>query len=117
MPISVVNAASGGLESAVKNGEFLIFYSSHDENGKLWCPDCVAVEELVQATFAPEDAPTASIVYVGQRHEWKSPSNVFRGEPWRIQSIPTIIRVRNSKEDARLVDTEIKDQLTLFIQG
>jgi hypothetical protein len=45
MPISVVNAASGGLESAVKNGEFLIFYSSHDENGKLWCPvlSCILV--------------------------------------------------------------------------
>jgi hypothetical protein len=26
---------------------------------------------------------------------WKAPSNPFRGEPWHVKSIPTIIKVRD----------------------
>jgi hypothetical protein len=110
MPLSVTDATD---TNALKE-KFLIFYSSYDENGKLWCPDCIAVQDLIQATFAPDDAPEASIVYVGQKAEWKTPSNIFRSEPWRIQCIPTIVRVR---DDARLVDTQIKEHLSSFIRG
>lgn len=78
--------------------QFLIFYASRDEEGKLWCPvraqfesrlfvrsrsdntlqDCVAVDKLIQGTFGPADAPSALIVHVGQRAEWvMSTSTLF----------------------------------------
>ncbi|CDO73100.1 hypothetical protein BN946_scf185007.g154, partial [Trametes cinnabarina] len=75
--------------------DFLIFYSSRDESGKLWCPDCVAVENVVQATFGPPEGPSGVIVYVGQRPAWKTPSNPFRAAPWNVASIPTVIRTRD----------------------
>ncbi|THV07462.1 hypothetical protein K435DRAFT_833363 [Dendrothele bispora CBS 962.96] len=94
---------------------FLIFYSSV-VNGKLWCPDCQDVEELVKRTFEPEDAPPALIVYVGDRNTWKSPSNVFRKAPWSLSSIPTIIKMKDGKEEARLVESEISSKLESFIK-
>jgi len=104
MPLTVVADAS---ELHVPDTDtFLIFYSSRDEDGKLWCPDCVAVDGLVQEKFSPADGPSGLIVHVGQRDEWKTPSNTFRGEPWKIQYIPTIIRIRDGKDDVRLVDSD-----------
>ncbi|KIP11094.1 hypothetical protein PHLGIDRAFT_60352, partial [Phlebiopsis gigantea 11061_1 CR5-6] len=73
--------------------DFVVFYSSRDEDGRLWCPDCRAVEDLVQRTFARADGPAALIVWVGQKPAWKSPSNAFRAQPWNVGSVPTVIRV------------------------
>ncbi|KAK7695021.1 hypothetical protein QCA50_002209 [Cerrena zonata] len=101
------------LESVKGASEkFLIFFSSRNEGGKLWCPDCVAVEELIERTFAPADAPDALLVYVGQKPEWKSPANVFRGPPFNVGSIPTIIRVHDG---ARLVDGDFHESLATFL--
>ncbi|KAJ7631243.1 hypothetical protein FB45DRAFT_561021 [Roridomyces roridus] len=36
--------------------DFLIFYSSIVDE-KMWCPDCRAVDDVVQQTFAAADAP------------------------------------------------------------
>ncbi|KAH9858329.1 hypothetical protein C2E23DRAFT_177243 [Lenzites betulinus] len=93
--------------------DFLIFYASRDANGRLWCPDCVAVENLVQQTFGPSDGPSGVLVYVGQRADWKSPSNAFRAGPWHLNSIPTIIRTRDG---ARLVEDEITERLAAFVR-
>ncbi|CCM00024.1 uncharacterized protein FIBRA_02050 [Fibroporia radiculosa] len=93
--------------------QFLVFYSSRDASGALWCPDCIAVDRLVQNTFGPSDGPSALIVYVGQKAEWKSPTNPFRGEPWKVESVPTIIRVQDG---ARLVDGDIARTLASFLQ-
>ncbi|KAI9056990.1 hypothetical protein FKP32DRAFT_1584431, partial [Trametes sanguinea] len=81
--------------------------------GKLWCPDCVAVEEVVRATFGPPDGPSGVIVYVGQKPVWKTPSNPFRAGPWNVSSIPTVIRTRDG---ARLVEGEISDRLPAFVR-
>ncbi|TFK41829.1 hypothetical protein BDQ12DRAFT_677228 [Crucibulum laeve] len=94
--------------------QFLVFYSSIVD-GKLWCPDCVAIEELVKTTFGP-DGPSALIVYVGDRSQWKSPSNIYRGEPWKLTSVPTIIKLKDGKEEARLVDDEIAPRLAAFVK-
>ncbi|KAA1468084.1 hypothetical protein DENSPDRAFT_833275 [Dentipellis sp. KUC8613] len=97
--------------------QFLVFYSSRDDAGRMWCPDCRDVEDLVERTFASADGPSALIIYVGQRNEWReTPSNTFRGEPWNVQSIPTIIRVTDSQEDSRLVENEIPEKLASFVQ-
>ncbi|CAL1694528.1 unnamed protein product [Somion occarium] len=92
--------------------KFLVFFSSRDETGRLWCPDCVAVEDFIQRTFEPSDAPSALIVYVGQKPEWKLPSSPFRGPPFNVGSIPTVIRV---DDGARLVDGEIQHGLASLL--
>ncbi|KAI8981139.1 hypothetical protein BD414DRAFT_491771 [Trametes punicea] len=93
--------------------DFLIFYSSRDGSGKLWCPDCVAVEHVVQQTFGPADGPSGLIVYVGQRLAWKDASNPYRAGPWNVNSIPTVIRTRDG---ARLVEGEISKHLAAFVR-
>ncbi|OBZ79111.1 Thioredoxin domain-containing protein 17 [Grifola frondosa] len=94
--------------------EYLVFYSSRDETGNLWCPDCVAVDDAIQQAFGPAEAPSALIVYVGQRAAWKSRSNVFRAAPWKVDSVPTIVRV---KDGERLVDSEIAHKLAAFVHA
>ncbi|KAG2156540.1 uncharacterized protein EDB93DRAFT_1127235 [Suillus bovinus] len=93
--------------------QFLIFYSSRMNWAAM---DCVEVDQTIQDTFGPEDGPSAVIVYVGQKHEWKTSSNVFRGEPWQVTSVPTIIKVEDSKVAGRL-DSEINTLLAAFIRG
>ncbi|KAF9074905.1 hypothetical protein BDP27DRAFT_1287038 [Rhodocollybia butyracea] len=117
MPLQVAdsNGAPPSLTKASES-EYLIFYSSI-VNGRLWCPDCIAVEELVKDTFSSDGSPSALIIYVGDRSTWKSPSNTLRGEPWRVQSVPTIMKVKNGKEVKRLVDSEITSGLTNFIKS
>ncbi|KAI0308274.1 hypothetical protein B0F90DRAFT_1621821 [Multifurca ochricompacta] len=86
---------------------FLIFYASRDESGRMWCPDCRVVEDLVERTFARADGPSALIIYVGQKPEWKTEANNFRAAPWCIQSIPTVVKLQDGKEIGRLVEGDI----------
>ncbi|KII93677.1 hypothetical protein PLICRDRAFT_100806 [Plicaturopsis crispa FD-325 SS-3] len=113
MPLRVADATV--TPEALKEAKetYLIFYSSPDSNGRLWCPDCRDVEGLVKGTFEPKDGPSGVIVYVGQKAEWKTPANAFRGEPWRVTGVPTIIKLRDV---ARLVDNEITSRLTSFVE-
>jgi len=119
--LSLPDSNSNTVEESValaqaSDADFLVFYSSIDPTTKeMWCPDCRRVEELVQTSFDRIGSPSALIVFVGQRGEWKqnTPASPFRGEPWRLDSIPTIVRRR---DDARLVDTDINTQnLAAFI--
>ncbi|KAF5385327.1 hypothetical protein D9615_001194 [Tricholomella constricta] len=108
---------------ALKNvpEQYLIFYSSIVD-GRSWCPvpissDCRDVEDLVRQTFGADESPSALIVYVGDRTEWKSPSSIFRAEPWNLTDIPTIIRLRNGAEEARLVEKDIAGGLAEFVKA
>ncbi|RDX51902.1 hypothetical protein OH76DRAFT_1346010 [Lentinus brumalis] len=93
--------------------EYLIFFSSRDESGKPWCPDCRAIEGLLEEAFGPAESPSAMILYVGQRSAWKTPANPYRAPPWSVQSVPTIVRTRDG---ARLADEEISQHLDSFIR-
>jgi len=74
--------------------------------------DCRDVEDLVARTFSPADGPSGLIIYVGQRPEWKTEENIFRSAPWRIQSIPTIVKLKDAVETGRLVEGEIISDLS-----
>jgi len=90
------------------DAEYLIFYSSIDPvSNKMWCPDCRNVENPVEQVFGQPGAPSALIVYVGQRSEWKDSANPFRVTPWNISSIPTIVRRKDL--DVRLVENAITE--------
>jgi hypothetical protein len=93
-------------EGVIEN--FVIFYASRDESGRMWCPDCRDVEDIIKRTFASaDDGPSGLIVYVGQKSEWKTEGSKFRLEPWRIQSIPTIVKLKDGVEVERLVEGDI----------
>ncbi|KAF5388580.1 hypothetical protein D9757_004724 [Collybiopsis confluens] len=115
MPLHAADSTTTTPESLCDASEqYLIFYSSI-VGLQMWCPDCRNVEDLVKRTFEGDDAPSALIVYTGDFPTWKSPSNVFRGRPWVIQSVPTIVKIQNGKEVERLVDSEITPGLARFV--
>ncbi|OCF34351.1 hypothetical protein I317_05528 [Kwoniella heveanensis CBS 569] len=95
---------------------FLVFYSNV-VNGQMWCPDCRDVEQVVKDTFDGADKPKAIIYWVGTIAEWRTPKNSARVD-WNVQSVPTILRIENGKETARLVEGEILDagRLAAFVQ-
>ncbi|EIN13884.1 hypothetical protein PUNSTDRAFT_36616, partial [Punctularia strigosozonata HHB-11173 SS5] len=72
---------------------YLIFYSSLNTEGDLWCPDCRAVQSIVKDVFSRESGPSGLIVYVGQRAEWKDANHPLRGSPWHVSEIPTVIKL------------------------
>ncbi|KAJ7459176.1 hypothetical protein B0H11DRAFT_2242743 [Mycena galericulata] len=102
---------------SVKDATFLIFYASIVD-GKMWCSDCRKVDGTVQKTFASPDGPSAVIIYVGDKPEWRAKDNVFRGEPFKITAVPTIIKLRESVEVGRLIENpeEINSKLSAFVQ-
>jgi len=116
MSESTLHSTSDMQDVENTSADYLVFYSSIDPNSnKMWCPDCRDVESLVEQVFRQPGAPSALIVYVGQRSGWKDSANPFRATPWKINSVPTIVR-RN--DGARLVENAITDEaLNEFISG
>ncbi|KAI0285389.1 hypothetical protein BGY98DRAFT_945669 [Russula aff. rugulosa BPL654] len=116
MPLNTVPST---LELSSYEGikeDFVIFYSSRDESGRMWCPDCRDVEDIVARTFAPADGPSGLIIYVGQRPEWKAETNKFRSAPWRIESIPTIVKLKDGAEVGRLGEGEVISNLAAMVE-
>ncbi|XP_077995571.1 thioredoxin domain-containing protein 17-like [Glandiceps talaboti] len=90
---------------------YAYFSGSKGEDGKSWCPDCVAAEPVVEKHLpeAPEDAV---FIYcsVGGRAFWKDPNNRFRTHPeLQLKGVPTLLQVNTPK---RLVEGNLmKDDL------
>ncbi|KAF7303164.1 Thioredoxin domain-containing protein 17 [Mycena kentingensis (nom. inval.)] len=119
MPISDVPYDASVVPATLlqRPEEFLVFWSSRDENGRMWCPDCRRVEELVSRTFEGS-AASAAIVYVGDKPTWKAVTSVFRGQPFALTSIPTIVKIRGGDILGQLVDSDINEQsLQTFIEA
>ncbi|KAF9270706.1 hypothetical protein L218DRAFT_889388 [Marasmius fiardii PR-910] len=111
MPLSTTDSTGAELAKLVPSDGYLIFYSSI-VNGQLWCPDCRNIETLVKNSFSSPDAPSALIVYVGDRTAWRgNPPNPLRGEPWKVTGVPTIVKLKDGKEKARLVEAEVAPKL------
>ncbi|KZV70961.1 hypothetical protein PENSPDRAFT_684972 [Peniophora sp. CONT] len=119
MPIQTTENPANLSALSDVGAEFAIFYSSRDDQGRMWCPDCRDVEEQVQKTFEGANSPSASIIYVGQRAEWKAPAdNKFRKDPWKITGVPTILRLKDGKEVGRIVDPpDIQGSLSEFVKA
>ncbi|KAI9367995.1 hypothetical protein BJX61DRAFT_251323 [Aspergillus egyptiacus] len=96
---------------------FLSFHASPDPTtGKPWCPDVAAALPYLNEVFSAPQSPTVAYVNVGQRDEWKDPSNIYRTQ-WKLSCIPTLIRFErvdgNVQEVGRLVEGEIVDRAKL----
>ncbi|KAF2208194.1 hypothetical protein CERZMDRAFT_62239 [Cercospora zeae-maydis SCOH1-5] len=96
---------------------FIVFLASKDpQTQKPWCPDVVATLPTLEATFTGAKKPTVAFVEVGQRPEWRVPTNVFRTK-WNVHNVPTLVKYENLggeiKETGRLVEREILDDTKL----
>ncbi|ETS64669.1 hypothetical protein PaG_00615 [Moesziomyces aphidis] len=91
--------------------QYLIFFSSGNPP---WCPDCVDAQPAINHVFGT--SADAHLVLV-DRPDWKSPDNIFRTQ-CGIKCIPTITKMINGKEVARIEDAECKtiDSVAKFIQ-
>ncbi|KIO24183.1 hypothetical protein M407DRAFT_103175 [Tulasnella calospora MUT 4182] len=112
MPLTTAEdypSPSGSAASPAPSKTILIFYSSIVD-GKLWCPDCRAVDGLIKSTFDNEGTDWHGvIIYVGDRPTWRDSQNKFRKE-WGVSSIPTLIRLDSEgKEISRLVESAITE--------
>ncbi|KAJ7786599.1 hypothetical protein B0H16DRAFT_1491024 [Mycena metata] len=114
MPLNVADSAIKPAAVLDRPEEFVIFYSDVVD-GQMWCPDCRVVDEQVKQAFTAPNSPSAVIIYVGNKPDWKSSDNVFRGEPLKITEIPTIVKLKENKEVGRLMDAEIKTGLEKFV--
>ncbi|KAF5311936.1 hypothetical protein D9619_002584 [Psilocybe cf. subviscida] len=102
MPLYEADSSIDHINLWTVPDEYIIFYSSVVD-GQMWCPDCRRVDSLIKETFG-ESGPSALIVYTGNREQWKAKTNIWRQEAWNITSVPTIVRLKNGKEESRLVD-------------
>jgi hypothetical protein len=100
---------------------FLIFYSSIlPSTGKMWCPDCLDVQAIINATFSGTDTPEAIIYYVGQKQQWRADDNVARVE-WKVSGVPTVVKVdgTSGEEISRVTEVEIlvESKWRAFVDG
>ena len=71
---------------------YVVYFASGEPS---WCPDCRDALPALQTIFGADSAPTAYIVRVGERTEWKgNPQNKYRNEPYNIQGVPTVVKLQ-----------------------
>ncbi|KAH8763093.1 hypothetical protein F5883DRAFT_498583 [Diaporthe sp. PMI_573] len=94
---------------------FFITFTTSDlpETGQSWCPDVRAALPHLKTAFGAQGSPDMAFVEVGQRPEWRVPTNVFR-TIWNVHNVPTLVRYERVdgevKETGRLVEGEILDK-------
>ena len=107
------------LETEKSNYEkvFVLFMASIDpETGRSWCPDCREADPVVRSILdeKPYLSDSKSIfvtAYVGQRAEWKDASCPFRGEPFNVSCVPTLLRYNKNGPQTgdRLLEGDLVD--------
>ncbi|KAH7157642.1 hypothetical protein B0J13DRAFT_617719 [Dactylonectria estremocensis] len=90
---------------------YVVYFASGEPS---WCPDCRDAIPALKNVFGADSAPTAHIVRVGSFQEWRGPKkNKYRSAPYNIQGVPTVVRIENGKEVARLGDIESQQESAL----
>ncbi|KAF4962383.1 hypothetical protein FSARC_9549 [Fusarium sarcochroum] len=90
---------------------YVVYFASGEPS---WCPDCRDALPALNAVFGDNSAPTAHIVRVGSREEWKGNSkNKYRNAPYNIQGVPTVVKVKYGQDVGRLGDIESQNESDL----
>lgn len=105
-------AAFDRVVAAQGDALFLFFGSEDPGTGASWCPDCVTADPVLRATIA-RTAPGLAVheCPVGARADWKGEmGHPYRVHPtFRLQRIPTLIRLRGGIDIGRLVEGPCAD--------
>ncbi|KZP28877.1 hypothetical protein FIBSPDRAFT_947281 [Athelia psychrophila] len=111
MPLRTTDRLLDPSELDEVSEKYIIFYSSKDADGKLWCPYCRAIDSGpggVQDTFGKANGPSALIAYVGTKLEWKRPAeHRYRSEPWNVTGVPTLVKL----EEGKITHLDINEEL------
>ncbi|KAF7563750.1 hypothetical protein G7046_g406 [Stylonectria norvegica] len=87
---------------ATNDTHYIAYFASGEPS---WCPDCRDAVPALKTVFEGAKKPTAYIVRVGTRPEWQGNSkNKYRQAPYNIRGVPTVVRIENGIEVARLGD-------------
>ena len=71
---------------------YVVYFASGEPS---WCPDCRDALPAMNVVFGDASAPTAHIVRVGSREEWKgNAQNKYRNAPYNVDGVPTVIKVK-----------------------
>ncbi|KAK7415977.1 hypothetical protein QQZ08_012170 [Neonectria magnoliae] len=106
MPLISAEAPPSGTET-----HYVVYFASGEPS---WCPDCQEALPALNNVFGPDSAPTAYIVRVGSFQEWRGPKkNKYRSPPYSIEGVPTVVKIENGKEIARLGDVESQQESAL----
>ncbi|CCT70596.1 uncharacterized protein FFUJ_06583 [Fusarium fujikuroi IMI 58289] len=90
---------------------YVVYFASGEPS---WCPDCRDALPALNAVFGGASDPTAYIVRVGSREEWRAtPKNKYRLPPYNINGVPTVVKVKNGTEVGRLGDKESQIESSL----
>lgn len=101
-----INSTNFRSISNMENYEFILFMSNK-VNDEYWCGDCeVFSKVLAQIQF---DGKKLTEINVGTREEWNTEQNEYKLK-YNIQSIPTIIEVKNGVLGDRLVENDCMDK-------
>lgn len=114
MPLYTADPSIDHMSLLTVPEKYIIFYSSVVED-ELWCRDCRDVDPLVKEVFSPEEGPSALIVYVGNRQQWKTPENIWRQGPWNVTGVPSVVRIENGQIMDRLVEDDVAPKLKEFV--
>lgn len=90
---------------------YILFYASL-VNGKSWCPDCVAIDSLLEPLKALKNLVILQ-VFVGEREEWRSPLNFYKNSSFKVTRLPTLVEVESGK---RWIEDEITAKVFESIQ-
>lgn len=96
MPL-IPASAPPTLDASSSNPQYIVFFASGEPS---WCPDCrdaVSALETVfgDASSSTDDTPTAHLVQVGERPEWRTTDNKYRVAPWNVNCVPSVVRYEN----------------------
>src|SRR2546426_287966 len=92
--INSLNELKEVVNRESSNKVIILFMASLDpQTGKSWCPDCREAWPVVEGVISNihDDKSVFVTAYTGQRAEWKDPHNEFRGEPYHVKSVPTLL--------------------------
>ncbi|GFP59832.1 hypothetical protein ACSS6W_005030 [Trichoderma asperelloides] len=96
------------------DAHYVVYFASPENGQSSWCPDCRNALPALQNVFGAESAPSAYVIQAGTRAEWRgNPNNKWRSPPYNVTCLPTIVRVENGKEVARLGDVEGQEESAL----
>ncbi|KAL1621112.1 hypothetical protein SLS56_009317 [Neofusicoccum ribis] len=118
MPLTISRAAASSLaktlESEAKStgkNSFLVVYASLI-NGTSWCGDCRSAEPVLEKKFRGEEE-AATVVYAGDKLEWRKPENPWRKAPFSVTNLPTLIKITPDGKWEKLVEVDVYNQKKL----